>query len=99
MRLLYWVPGSAPGIPSIEGDDKHWEALEMALARLRILIDSQAVQDAAKNSVDSLYELARAMAKQGPATIPEEALEAARKADRKFEDAARDDLAKFSVPS
>jgi hypothetical protein len=42
----------------------------MALARLRILIDSRAVQDAAKNSVNSLYGLARAMAKQGPATIP-----------------------------
>jgi hypothetical protein len=36
-----------------------------------------------------LYELARAMAKQGPDTIPEEALAAARDADREFEDAAR----------
>ena len=93
VRLLFWVPGSAPGIPSIEGDDKHWEALETAVARLRISIDDRTVQDAADKSVYHLYELARAMAKQGPDTIPEEALAAARDADREFEDAARAHLA------
>jgi hypothetical protein len=89
IQLLFWLPGSAPGIPRIEGDDKYWEALETAVARLRISIDDRTVQDAADNSVHYLYELARAMAKQGPDTIPEEALAAARKADREFEDSAR----------
>lgn len=99
VRLLHWIPGTAPGIPSIEGDDKHWEALEMAHARLRILIDSQAVQDAADNSVRSLYALARAMAKQGSDIIPEDELEALRIADRKFENAAKYDLHESRVPS
>lgn len=93
VRLLFWVPGSSPGIPAVEGDDKRWEALETAVARLRISIDDRTVQDAEDNSVYHLYELARAMAKQGRDTIPEEALAAARKADREFEGAARAHLA------
>jgi hypothetical protein len=86
-------------IPIIENSDAHWDSVETALSRLRILEDVDgSVGQAAQRVIDAFYIVARERAANRPGAVSASVIEVSIAAEREFVRAARSDLGRGGSP-
>jgi hypothetical protein len=82
----------ARGIPVINGAAKYWEAVESATAHIQILSASAVLARAIDQVRRSFYDLARARTTAGPGDVPDETVQAAKRAELQFAQAVQEEL-------